>query len=434
MGLPEYAEVLRRRWRGVLALCLLGAVAAVGVSLLDVTRSASTTLILETASPDGAGSGGELAAERLASYAELATSPRIARAVADDLGAPGPRAVARDLSVRASPESLLLVLTARDRVPEVATAKATSASEQLVELVDEVSPDGPGLTVAQPAVLAPPVGLLGALTTAVLGAALGLAAGIALALARDGADRRVRGAPALPGAGGDPAAVLAELPVSSAQLRRHAASAPREGPAAEGFRRLRTNLLAQGPDRRTVLVTSARSDEGAGDVARGLAVTLARGGLHVALVDAHLRGGGTGGGGPGGGEDDPGGLAAVLRGRCAAEEALVPGGEPGLAVMPAGGAGLDAGELATSAAMAKAVASLHERADVVVLDLPAVLPFADAAALTVAVGGDAVLVVRRGRTRERDAGAALEELSRAQPSALGVVVLSAPAGRAERAR
>ncbi len=434
MGLPEYADVLRRRWRSVLALCLLGALVAVGVSLLDTSRSASTTLILETADPADATSGTELAGEHLASYGELATSPRIAGAVADDLGAGDARSLARDLSASTSPESLLLVLTARDRVPEVARAKATSASEQLIDLVDEVSPQGPGLVVAQPAVLEPPVGLLGALSTALLGAALGLAAGIALALLRDGTDPRVRSAPSTPDGDGRSPVLLAELPVTAERLRRHAGAAASEGPAAEGFRRLRTSLLAQGGDQRTVLVTSARSAEGASEVARGLAVTLARGGLRVALLDAHLRGR------P---DDDAAdgaalraGLPGVLRGRCSVQEALTGSGEPGLALLPGGGAGADAGELLTSEPMAKVVAALQERADVVVLDAPAVLPFADAAAVTASVGAQPVLVVRRGVTRQSEAASALRELQRVSPSGVGVgvVVLADPGGGRERAR
>lgn len=440
MGLPEYTDVLRRRWRSVLALCVLGALVAVAVSMLGVQRSASTTLILSTADGDGAVAGSELAEERLASWAELATSPRVAAAVTDDLGddlADGDsRGVARDLSAATVPGSFLLVVTARDRVPEVATAKATSAGEQLVALVDELSPGGPGLVVAQPAALAPPPGTGDAVTTALLGAALGLAAGVAAALARDGSDRRVRAAPALPGPDGSRGSattgttVLGELPVSARQLRRYATSMPLEGSLAEGFRRLRASLLTQGRAQRTVLVTSSQPGEGATEVARGLAVTLARGGLRVALVDAHLRGGRARSAEP----DAPDGLVAALRGEVAAHEALVDDDEPGVAVLRGGGPSAEAGELATSPAMAKLVASLHDGADVVVVDVPAVLPFADAPALCAMVGGDAVLVARAGVTRQRDAEAALDQLSRAQPSSLGVVLLRDGARRHERAR
>lgn len=448
MGLPEYAEVLRRRWRSVLILCLLGAVVAVGASVLGATRSASTTLIIGTAGVDGGATGGELASQRLATYAELATSPRIASAVAGDLGRGDAAEVRRDLSAQAQPDSLLLVITARDAVPELATAKATSAAEQVLALVDEVSPGGPGLTVAQPAALAPPVGLLGTVSSALLGAALGLAAGVVLALLRDGTDRRVSGAPASvgpgDGAGGRGSAgssvperspgsagsvVLAGLAVSSKGLHRHVAAMPREGSVAEGFRRLRASLLADGSTRRTVLVTSSQSGEGASEVARGLAVVLARGGLQVALVDAHLRAGARGDERSAADQAPPHGLSAVLRGQVSPESSLVNGGEPGLAVLPRGAASPDAGELLTSPHMAKLLASLHGSADVVLVDVPAVLPFADAAALTSAVGAEAVLVVRSGVTRERDAEAALEELSRAQPTRLGVVVLTGPVGR-----
>lgn len=482
MGLPEYLEVLRRRWCLVAACVLVGVLAGLAVTLVGAERTARTTLIIST---DAAGAGADLTQQRLASYAELATSPRVAGAVAADLGDDDVAGVREDLDARADPASLLLVITARDRVAELATAKATSAGRQLVALVEEVSPGAPSLAVAQPAVLEPSSVGASALTGACLGAALGLAGGVALALVRDAGDRRLRGVPVLTGplAG----AWATEVAVSAHQLRAGSGRSP-TGLAAEGFRRLRAAVLAQGseaPSGRTLLVTGCRAGEDSAAVAHGLAVALARGGLRVVFVDAHLRGGSPGppaalgpaarprtpagrpetpaeraaravrhhdgvaqrladdalDGSPvdrlGGGDrldDGDGawpvpGLRAVLAGHVPLGEALVAGGDPRLAVLPAGAPTAEAGELLAGAAMTRVLTGLHRDADVVVVDAPAVLPWADAAALTSTTGCEALLVVRQHRTRERDAAAALAELHRSRPASLGLVLLTEPPGR-----
>ena len=482
MGLPEYLEVLRRRWRLVAAVALVGLLGGLAATLVGAQRTATTTLII---SADAAGA--ELTQQRLTSYVALATSPRVAGAVAADLDEGDVAAVREDLDARADPASLLLVITARDRVGALATAKATSAARQLVALVAEVDPGAPPLAVAQPAVLEPDGAAVSAVSGALLGAALGLAGGAALALVRDAGDRRLRGVPVLTGAlsgtWSAEVALDARRP-RSGRSRGRVVPAERGGQAAEGFRRLRAAVLARagsGGDR-TLLVAGCQGEDGAGAVAHGLALAMARGGLRVVLVDAHLRGSssapalvgavadrpgspaeraaraerhrgvadvvrsleegrdGRGPRGPGGPDDGPDGwpddgtwpvqgLRGVLAGRVRPAEALVAGEDPRLAVLPAGAPAAEAGELLASAAMLPVLAALHREADVVVIDAPPVLPWADAAALTSLAGCEALLVARQHRTRERDAAAALAELHRSRPASLGLVLLTGPPGR-----
>src|SRR5207247_6981470 len=88
--------------------------------------------------------------------------------------------------------------------------------------------------------------------------------------------------------------LLARLPQPSRGLRnknRLAALEEPDGAAAEAFRMLRTNLDFVNIDRsaKTIMVTSAVESEGKSTTIANLAVTLARSGRRVVLVDLDLR-------------------------------------------------------------------------------------------------------------------------------------------------
>lgn len=201
---------------------------------------------------------------------------------------------------------------------------------------------------------------------------------------------------------------------------------------AEAFRMLRTSLefSAIGEDIRSIMVTSALQNEGKSTTIANLAVAFARSGRKVILVDLDLRS-------PFVGRffevDNVPGVTTVARGRASLDEALVPialtspqrletergngaaavsgnGTAPLsgiLHVLPSGELPPNPGEFVTTEAVAKILAELSDRADLVLVDAPPLLPVGDAATLSAHI--DALFVVARMNVIDRPA---LTELAR----------------------
>jgi non-specific protein-tyrosine kinase len=198
-------------------------------------------------------------------------------------------------------------------------------------------------------------------------------------------------------------------------------------PVAEAFRALRTNIRFAAVDAplRTLLVTSPTVTEGKSFTVANLAASMAEADLRVVAVDADLRrprqhrifhiehaGGLTGAL-----------LAGQLDGNvCAAHY------EGRLALLTAGERPPNPAEMLGSQRMAGLLAKLQERADVVLVDSPPVLPVADAAVLAPQVDG-VLLVVEAGRTRRGAAQRAVEGLHKVGANVIGAVINGVPRGR-----
>jgi capsular exopolysaccharide synthesis family protein len=169
--------------------------------------------------------------------------------------------------------------------------------------------------------------------------------------------------------------------------------------AVLAFRTLRTNILfAQGHAMRTMVVTSAAPGEGKTVTAANLAVTFARDGKQVLLVDCDLprarlhtmfglsRG--------------PG-LTEVLSERASLDVVIRSTPVQGLSLLPVGARHPGSPDLLKSAQLRELLQELADRFDLVILDTPPVLALTDAAILAALADG-VVLVVRAGKT-DRDA-------------------------------
>ncbi|HKI92026.1 MAG TPA: GNVR domain-containing protein [Gaiellaceae bacterium] len=243
---------------------------------------------------------------------------------------------------------------------------------------------------------------------AILGLMLGLVLGLGLAFLRESLDTRVRSAEEIAERlGGLP--LLARLPEPDRKLRaerRLVMLRNSSGPQAETFRMLRTNLefATLGRDVRTIMITSAVEQEGKSTTIANLAIALARAGKRVVLVDLDLRRPFLDKffdlGGPG--------VTQVALGHATLERALVPlavGGSAVLAarpngngnghgavagvleVLPSGPIPPDPGEFVGSEALSAILATLRERADVVLIDAPPLLHVGDASTLSTKVDG-----------------------------------------------
>ena len=411
----EYLDVVRAHWRIVVACLCLGLLAAAAVTLLTPRRYAADVTIYIAAQPsDGdlgtALDGGELAAQRMATYLEVITSDRIAAEVAQQLGV-SPADVAGEVSATASPDTVLLTATVVDPSPQRAVQIANLVAERFVANVAQLETP-PGSTTA-PLVTArifePARPSAGPVTprplfNLLLGGIVGLLAGLGLALLRHRNDtsvtspeelREITGVPVLGAIEQDPAMTRHPLIVDHDRSSR----------VAEAFRRLRTNLQFLDVDRRRSLwlVTSAMPGDGKTSTVANLATVMADAGSRVLVVEADLRR-------PRLAEllgvDRTVGLTNVLVRR-------MPGGQAvqrvrsGLDVLASGMLPPNPSELLGSTAMAALLTQVRAEYDLVLLDASPLSPVADAVALAPQVDG-VLLVVPHGAVDRQQLAAAVD--------------------------
>jgi capsular exopolysaccharide synthesis family protein len=252
---------------------------------------------------------------------------------------------------------------------------------------------------------------------ALIGLVLGLILGVILAFLQDLLDTRVRNVSEVGRRLRLP--LLASIPTRPRSLRDHAVVllAPHgaaQMPTAEAFRIMKLNLsstLRRGM--KVIMFTSASDAEGVSTTVANLAVALTRAGQHVVVVDGNMRRPSLG---SMFGLDDRMGLSDILSGHSQLGDALTvvevsrdhpldvssngAGGGGGLLeVLPAGPIPGDAAELLDSRAMTDLLRELRGRADVVLVDVPPMLPVTDAMVLGTKV--DAAVAVARARLASR---------------------------------
>jgi capsular exopolysaccharide synthesis family protein len=197
-----------------------------------------------------------------------------------------------------------------------------------------------------------------------------------------------------------------------------------QGPRAESYRQLRTNLSFTNVSgiAKTVLVTSSLPGEGKTTTATNLAISLAQAGRTVCLIDADLRR-------PMVSEylglDRTVGLTTTLVGEADVNAVLQPWGEDNLYVLTSGGVPPNPSELLGSEAMKDLLDRLELAFDMVIVDTPPLLPVTDAAVLSQHVGG-VVLVVGAQKLRSQDLVRSLKSLEMVEANLLGVVLNQLP--------
>ncbi len=424
MELRQYVDVMRRRWRVVVAPTLLLAAGAAALTALSPqTYESSATLYLQ--SGGGGAADGSSPDARLASYVSLVSSPQIAEAVIEDLGLrTTPEDLSEDLTARADPGSLLLTLTARAGSPGESQRIAASTANQVRELATTLEPPvqqaqgaaattASGLTVAQEPTAGISNWTASLLRNTLLAGLFGLLIGIVGALVRESLDSRVTASRQLR----DDARLttLATIPLDPAGGSPGVLLHDPKGPWAEAFRRLRTKLLPAGERRlRSVVITGCIPNAGTTTVVCGLGITMARAGLRVVVVGADLR--------------HPTladqlwrrntvGLTDVLADTASLDDVLTPWGDGLLSVLPSGSPVANPGELLGSDAMAKLITALEGRFDMVLIEAPPLLPYADAVILSSVAGSGVILAVRHGRT---DREQVQEAVSLLEDSGIGI--------------
>jgi polysaccharide biosynthesis transport protein len=438
MDLRHYLRIVRGRWLLVLSVVVLCTVAA---GLLAASRTpvyeARTQLFVATggvpADLSETYQGGLFAQQRVRSYAQIIDSPAVARRVIRRLDLETtPEELGRNISAEAPVDTVLINVTVKNPSPERARAIANVVSDEFRSFANELesrggAPNSPvGVTVTRRAELPESPSSPQYPVYLAFGLLLGLVVGIGFVVLRDALDDRIRGvedvtaaadAPVIGAIADDPKArrrplVVAKDPIS---LR------------AEAYRRLRTNLrpsLDQGP--RSFVVSSAVESEGKTLVVANLGIALAEAGYRVVLVDADLRR-------PKLAEVlglPPGaGLTNVLVDGTPLETALRRWKDGAtLEVLSSGPPAPNPGELLGSEQFVTVLRRLTDRADVVLLDAPALLGVADAAVLAAAASG-VILIARVGSTRRDELETATQLLRAAGEQVFGVVLNRSPVRR-----
>lgn len=405
-----------------------GAVAFVITSTTTPTYSASTSYYVSVAGQDTTSAGeiaqGSTAAQqKIKSYIELASSPRVLGPVVTELGLDTTAAaLGRRVSATVTTGTVIIVISVRDPEPADAAAAARAVGASLAAVVSEIEPttaDGsPSVRLESVMPATTPRAPVAPRRSADLavGLAGGAAVGVLLALLRAAADTRVRSADDLDG----DVPVVGDIAFDAdATLRPLIVHEDSSSPRAEAFRSLRTNiqfLHTQGSP--SIAITSARPAEGKTTTLTNLGLALVSGGLRTVLVDADLRR-------PNVasvmGLEGAAGLTDVLVARAELDDVLQEWGSDGLAVLPAGTVPPNPSELIGSAAMEMVLADLGRRFDVVLVDTPPVLAVTDAALISTRVS-TTLLVAAADQTRLSDVRQAVEALARVGERPDGIVL------------
>ncbi|GAB6901640.1 tyrosine-protein kinase domain-containing protein [Kineosporia succinea] len=431
MTIVQYLHVLRRQWLVVLLLAALGLGAAWAYTSRQVRTYSATTQMFVGITGDGQDSvsqmsqGSTFVQQRIKSYADVVTSPKVLEEVRSTYGVP---VSASQISVTAPTDTVLLEITVTDTVPDRAKVIADGIAARfpnyvaMLERLPGQSGSPVRLSVVEDAqVPTSPVSPRVPLNLA-LGLLVGLGLGIGAAVLRDALNTSVSGVSDIEKLTG--AVPLGVVPFDAGTSRQPLVDADEQGARAEAFRTLRTNLQFADVDSppRVIVVTSPLPNEGKSTSACNLALTLALGGARVVLVDGDLRK-------PSVGQylgiSSGAGLTTVLAGRHDLRDVVTVYGRDTLAVLPSGPTPPNPSELLGSQQMADLLATLADHYDVVVVDAPPLLPVTDAAVLAAAADG-AVLVLRHGKTRKEDANRALQALDAVNAKLLGSVLNFAP--------
>jgi capsular exopolysaccharide synthesis family protein len=452
-GATRYVAALREHWLLITSLVVLcvGAAAIYSTTASKRYESEADVLVSPISGNDTTFLGFSILHETsdtsraVITAARLVKTPRVAAAVARQVGAPSVNAVLGKVTVTPLSQSNIISIIGKDSNPERSVAIANGFAEALIQQqkaifqrelsatmrrlriaigaipsTERTSPEAyalqarlgalaglvgtpdPTLQVLSRAVLPTnPVWPRPVLSVAVAFIAaflLGTAAAIALELVspRVNQEDELVLVQRLP--------ILARVPRAARRLIRGylAGLEPLPGELREAYRTLRASLTSSDIGRedrfpQMILITSASEGEGKTMTSMNLATTLAHGGMRVMLVDGDLRrpmiatvfGIASGAG-----------FAELLAGRAAPEDVLVraPGHGENLRLLLASPEHGQLIDLLEPRRVERVLAELRLCADVVIIDSPPLGEVSDALALADEV--DAVVVcVRLGATR-----------------------------------
>lgn len=439
MELRQLLRTLRRRWKFTVIVFLLGLVGAGVLTSAIAPSYESQARIYIASSSSGtldAYNVGIYSAQRVASYADLATDPTVLERVIKRVGLDlTPSELAGRVTVTAVLNTVILQVNVTDSDPQVAREIARAEAAEIVKLVATLetppaSTESDGAAGQPPIVArlngdasynASPVSPSLILNLAV-GGILGLLVGVAGAVMRDLFDSSIKAPQDL--AQVTNAAVMAAVPFDSS-VPKHPLISDAEGSTerVEAFRVLRTNLQFVDLDskRQMLVISSAVPDEGKTVTATNLAITLAQTGRRVLILDcdfrkprvARLLG-----------LENSVGLLTALVGRASLEE-CIQRHESGVDFLATGPVPPNPAEVLETQAMRDLLVTVRDAYDVVIIDAPPLLPVADPAIIAPMADG-VLLVTRYGHTNRDYVKQSADRLEAVGARIVGVVLNMTP--------
>lgn len=191
-------------------------------------------------------------------------------------------------------------------------------------------------------------------------------------------------------------------------------------PAEEAYRVLRTNILFCGITKpiKTLSLTSNKTGEGKTTTSVNLAVSVAKSGKKVLLVDADMRKSTTHKH-----LDDNGakGLSSLISGNATLDEVIIKTNIRDLYFIASGPKPPNAAELVGSSEFSRFVETVREQFDMVVIDTPPLGSVIDSAIIASQTDGS-ILVIETNSISYRNAVRMKEQLEKANARVLGVVL------------
>lgn len=434
---PPYLSALRRQWRLIAVLAVLGAVGGAAYGAIAKPEYTSTSQVLVALRSDGSTAdrlqGANYVDSILATYTSAVTSSVVLTPVEERLGLDKTLTeMRRTVTATSTTGTAIVSISATGTTAAQAQSIADAVTKRFVAeapgIVSPVSseqdtaalqaaglsPAALTLTVVDEAALPEKPSTPGFLVTVLLGLLAGLLVGAAVALLRFRVDDRVRDDAEIEAAAGAP--VLGHLP-SVAPAAWH----DRESDDAwtEAVRGIRTALFSSAPATgRIVQLSSSSRGEGVSSAALALARSLGRSGQRVLLADADLRTPTL--------HDELGlplapGLAEVVAGAAQPESVVTAIDDSAVSVVTAGAPTAAAGDLVASEAFGEFLRSHASEVDVTIVDTPSIDSVSDASALA-RIATDIVLVVAAGASTRAAVTAAAAKLSASGTRIAGVVV------------
>ncbi|MBN1812154.1 MAG: hypothetical protein JXA14_09990 [Anaerolineae bacterium] len=399
MDLQSHLRILSRRWwallAGLAAGLTLGYLAFHLLGLLPVYSATATVLVADT----GASAASDRYGALVLTYAELVRQDAVTQAVVKALGLPiSAREVAEATEVHIIAETRLMEITVTYQDPRVAAAVANELARQLA--------DQPWIRAYRlqivSAAIAPNLPNLGPYVNVLLAGMLGLLLAMGLAFLSEYLADTVREAAV--------AASRLDLPILGTLACKTGKTEQAIWPLVE----ICAQLGEAG--HRRILITSSMAGEGKSSLAMLLAAAWTRTERTAVLIDAHVQ-------------------RPVLHQKagCSLETGLTDWlaspKEPlpicqlsdSLALLPSGSMPNDPATILASQQWPAVLADLDQRADIVIIDAPPVLPAAEVALLAPQMDG-ILMVLRVGKTKLSVAREALEALDLVGGPVLGLIL------------
>lgn len=438
MDVGRYVQVLKRAWKLIAAVAIIGAVIAGTYSMLATPQyRATSTVFFYLNGGDSTTQllqGSTYAQNQVQSFSMLAQQPIVLDPVIKELNLNDTSvSLSKKITTDVPLDTVLLNVSVTDPDPAKAAAIANGVVTQLSKTITDLSPSGAaaaaGATPASPSGVSVRASTVAPASVpefaytpntkqnVAIGLLFGLALGAAIAVLRDLLNNRVNSEEIVKAMTSAP--VIGNVPFDSEATSSPAVYPGQHTPRAEAFRLMGVNFEYLNFQNKIncLAVTSSLPGEGKSTVALNLALAMSQH-RRVVLIDADLRR-------PTvskiTGLEGSIGLSGVLSGKGSLQEALQPWRRGQFTVLTAGQIPPNPSELLGSDAMKRTLDQLGEQFDLIIIDTPPLLAVSDSAILSKLTDG-AVVVVNAKRTKRQELEQSLDTIEKSGGDVVGVVM------------